>query len=113
MKCQKVKKAVNQIQAELKSLDLYQIVIVLNEVTKPYGYKRKDIEERKQRYLSKIDLDPELNSYLLGLDLDSMKKSEVLAMCINKFGKTRSPSYTSLCRAFPKLLLEKCKGESQ
>lgn len=102
----KVKETVKRINEELDLLTPSQVLAVLDAITKPYSYAQKSSVKSKQRYLSKIDLDPELKSYLLTLELKVMRKSDVLSLCINKFGKERSPSYTSLSRQFPKLLRE-------
>ncbi|MEZ9563817.1 hypothetical protein AB4226_01410 [Vibrio artabrorum] len=106
MKTTKEESAYAQIINALDELNDFQVKSLLNLVTKKYGYERK-VTKRRQLYRSKIDLDPELKLFILSMNLEDLMKSEVLAKCITKFGKERSPSYTALCRSFPKLLDEK------
>ncbi|KGK15316.1 hypothetical protein [Vibrio navarrensis] len=53
----------------------------------------------------KIELDKELYDFILSLDLKSTTQKDVLEICIEQFGKERSPSRTGLNRAWRKLLM--------
>nr|WP_050908325.1 hypothetical protein [Vibrio harveyi] len=103
-KREKVSIALQKVEDVLIQLDPIQTIAVLKTLNKKYGYKATLGRERSKRYLNKIDLDPELKAFLLSLKLEDLRKTEVLKLCIKKFGKERSPSYSGLNRALPKLL---------
>ncbi|MEZ9440905.1 hypothetical protein [Vibrio atlanticus] len=96
--------ALQKVEDVLAQLDPIQTVAVLKVLMNKHCYEIGTNGKPNKRYLNKIDLDPELKKFLLSLKLESLRQKQVLELCIHKFGKERSPSYSSLNRALPKLL---------
>ncbi|MVB42543.1 primosomal protein [Vibrio cholerae] len=107
MKTEKEKKAYKQIVKILSSLNVYQAKNVLDSVYRSVSSGTLDLTPIPNNHKSKIDSDRELHDFILSLDLEFLTQKDVLLACIDKFGKERAPSRTSLNRAWKKLLHKK------
>ncbi|MFI3273734.1 primosomal protein [Vibrio sp.] len=99
MKTTKEKYAQEKIMDILLMLNVVEARNVLDAICQSLGQKTPAFKKRAGQK-SKIELDRELYEFILSLDLEFMTQGDVLAACIDKFGKERSPSRTSLNRAF-------------
>ncbi|MGY5540622.1 primosomal protein [Vibrio brasiliensis] len=103
MKQVKEKKAQEKIMAILMQLNAIEAKNVLNAICIALGQKNEHFATRT-RQLSRIESDRELYEFIMSLDLEFMTQKDVLAACVDKFGKERAPSKSGLNRAFNKLL---------
>ncbi|MDA5312304.1 MULTISPECIES: hypothetical protein [Vibrio] len=107
MKSCEEKIAYEQIVKTLSSLNVYQAKNVLDSVYRSVSSGKLEVTPVPSYYKSKIDSDRELHDFILSLDLEFLPQKDVLLACIDKFGKERAPSRTSLNRAWKKLLHKK------
>ncbi|EGR4316045.1 primosomal protein [Vibrio cholerae] len=107
MKSCKEKRAYEQIVKILSSLNVYQAKNVLDSVYRSVSFVTPESTRIPNNYKSKIDSDRELHDFIMSLDLEFLHQKDVLLACIDKFGKKRAPSRTSLNRAWKKLLHKK------
>ncbi|EJB8688024.1 MULTISPECIES: hypothetical protein [Vibrio] len=107
MKSHKEKRAYDQIVKILSLLNVYQAKNVLDCVYRSVSSGTLELTPIPSNYKSKIDSDRELHDFIISLDLEFLHQKDVLLACIDKFGKERAPSRTSLNRAWNKLLHKK------
>ncbi|MFV8387575.1 primosomal protein [Vibrio parahaemolyticus] len=103
MKTVKEKDAQKQIMAILMQLNAFEAKNVLSAICIALGQKNEHFAART-RHLSRIESDRELYEFIMSLDLEFMTQKDVLAICVDKFGKERAPSRSGLNRVFNKLL---------
>ncbi|EOC7930513.1 primosomal protein [Vibrio fluvialis] len=99
---QKIEQVKTKIMAELLRLNAIEAKCVLNHVSQAIqqGSLLANVDLKPTKRKSKVELDRELYEFILNLDLDFLTQKDVRAACMAKFGSKRTPSRTSLNRAF-------------
>lgn len=107
MKNKATEKAKDLILKELMKLNVLEARYVVDFINAAIaqGSLCPVIEDSAVGRRCKIELDKELYDFILSLDLKSTTQKDVLEICIERFGKERSPSRTGLNRAWRKLLM--------
>ncbi|AKB07656.1 primosomal protein [Vibrio cholerae] len=99
---QKIKQVKTKIMAELLQLNTIEAKCVLSHVNQAIqqGSLLVNVDSKPTKRKSKVELDRDLYEFILSLDLDFLTQKDVRAACIAKFGSKRTPSRTSINRAF-------------